>query len=149
MYVITSDLSLGIVMRCHSTTVGFDPSDALCEGLPRLPDGAFAALAEPVQDPRAASPPGHPSRKGRGKGSPGYPRKHRNAKSAVRNLSTRLCVADQMKLMATLTTRNESVFHFVRRAVLAMAKAEGIELSSTATVYTPRRPASQLRSLKG
>lgn len=45
-----------------------------------------------------------------------------------------------MKLMAALTTRDESVFCFVRRAVVELAAREGIALETTATKYTPRRP---------
>lgn len=111
------------------------------------PEAAFADDYAPqfMGAPQSAgtlplAPPGHPSRKGRGKGAPGFPRKPRNAKSAVRNLSTRLCVSDQMKLMAALTARNESVFNFVRRAVIELAAREGITLTATPVDYTPRRP---------
>ncbi len=129
-----------------------------CHTLPTVPEGAFADdyARQPAQgaDPSVAASP-RPCvdvtapRKGLGKGSPGYPRKSRNARSAVRNLGTRLPISDQMRLMTALAARDESIFHFVRRAIVALAKAEGIELPLSAADYTPRRPkASQLKTLK-
>lgn len=129
-------------MSCLPDPVPFDPSEALCEDLPRAPEVAYAPLPH-------AAPPGRHSGKGRGKGAPGYPRKPplpgiprkpRAERSAKRNLSTRLPLGDQMKLMAALTARDESVFSFVRRSIVELAAREGIALSRSAADYKPRRP---------